>query len=105
MITRIDELHRDVAPDPSSLELVRTHCEIVWAVAEQLIRARGLAVDAELVRAGCLVHDIGVYLLNGAPYIRHGVLGEQLLRDRGFPDELARFCAHHTGVGLTRAEI
>lgn len=105
MITRIRELHREVAPDPAALELVLTHCEAVWAVAEQLIGERGLAVDAEQVRAGCLVHDIGVHLLDGAHYIRHGVLGEELLLERGFPAELARFCAHHTGVGLSRADV
>ncbi|MEU4242449.1 HD domain-containing protein [Actinoplanes sp. NPDC026619] len=98
-------LHREVAPDDEAFELVLTHCEIVWAIARQLIDTGGLAVDVELVRAGCLVHDIGVHLLGEAAYIRHGVLGEALLRERGFPEKLARFCSHHTGVGLTREDI
>jgi uncharacterized protein len=69
-------------------------------------------VDAGLVRAGCLLHDIGVYGLYGrdgvldhANYIRHGLLGHELLRAEGFPDYLCRFCSCHTGVGLTRADI
>ncbi|GAA0570497.1 HD domain-containing protein [Paractinoplanes ferrugineus] len=105
MISRIRALHRELAPDDQAYELVLTHCEIVWAVAEQLVHARGLEVDVELVRAGCLVHDVGVHLLAGSPYIRHGVLGARALLERGFPAELARFCAHHTGVGLTREDI
>ncbi|GAA2632084.1 HD domain-containing protein [Paractinoplanes durhamensis] len=103
--TQIRALHREVAPDDAAFELVWTHGEIVWAIAEQLIHARRLPVDADLVRAGCLLHDVGVHLLGGAAYIRHGVLGEALLLDRGFAAPLARFCAHHTGVGLTRDDV
>jgi uncharacterized protein len=101
----IRALHREVAPSEQAFDLVHTHCEIVWTIAEQLIRTRDLAVDADLVRTGCLLHDIGVHLLDGQDYIRHGILGEALLRDRGFPPVISRFCAHHTGVGLTRDDV
>jgi uncharacterized protein len=101
----IRALHREVAPSAEAFDLVYTHCEIVWALASQLIRARDLKVDEELVRAGCLLHDIGVHLLDGSEYIRHGVLGESFLRGRGCPAVVSRFCAHHTGVGLTRDDV
>jgi uncharacterized protein len=101
----IRALHQEVAPSAEAFDLVHTHCEIVWAIASQLIEARGLAVDAELVRAGCLLHDVGVYLLNGSAYVRHGVLGEELLLARGYPAAIARFCAHHTGVGISRDDV
>jgi uncharacterized protein len=101
----IESLHKEVAPSADAFDLVFTHCEIVWALAAQLIEANDLRVDAELVRAGCLLHDIGVHLLDGADYIRHGVLGESFLRERGFPAVVARFCAHHTGVGITRDDV
>jgi uncharacterized protein len=101
----IRALHEEVAPGAEAFDVVWTHCRIVWEVASQLIRARDLDVDADLVRAGCLLHDIGVHLLDGGPYIRHGVLGEELLRSRGYPDAVARFCGHHTGVGLTRDDV
>jgi uncharacterized protein len=106
---QIRALHERLAPTAEAFELVHTHCEIVWAVARQLLPP---ALDAELVRAGCLLHDVGVYLLYGADgtldhagYLRHGVLGQELLRDLGFAETLCRFCAHHTGVGLDRDEI
>jgi uncharacterized protein len=102
---QIRALHKEVAPSAEAFELVHTHCEIVWAIASQLIAARGLTVDAELVRAGCLLHDIGVHLLDGPAYIRHGVLGEELLLARGYPAAIARFCAHHTGVGISRDDV
>lgn len=101
----IRSLHEEVAPSAEVFDLVYTHCEIVWTIAAQLIERNGLRVDAELVRAGCLLHDVGVHLLDGDHYIRHGVLGEDLLRERGYPEAIARFCGHHTGVGLTRDDV
>jgi uncharacterized protein len=84
----------------------------VAAVAAQLLARSGFAADAALVRAGCLLHDIGVYRLydkggnlDYARYIRHGVLGQELLADAGLDEAIARFASHHTGVGLTAADV
>ncbi|GHH95067.1 HD domain-containing protein [Streptomyces capillispiralis] len=108
----IRALHEKYAPTAEALALVHTHCEIVWSVAEQLVSASRLDVDAELVRAGCLLHDIGVYRLYGADgrldhgnYVRHGLLGHEILEREGFPQPLRRFCSHHTGVGITRQDV
>jgi len=109
---QIRALHEKYAPTRAAFDLVYTHCEIVCSVSEQLLTDRRLAIDADLVRAGSLLHDIGVYRqyspsgqLNHANYVRHGVLGHELLRDLGFPDTLARFCSCHVGVGLSRADV
>jgi uncharacterized protein len=106
------ELHQRHAPTAAALELVYTHCQIVGAVAGQLLAASGFAANAALVRAGCLLHDVGVYplydeagRLDYANYIRHGVLGYQLLRAEGLPEVICRFASHHTGVGLTRDDV
>ena len=109
----IRALHEKHAPTAEAFALVHTHCEIVWSIAEQLLSAPHLAhLDADLVRAGCLLHDIGVYRLYGhdgrldhANYIRHGLLGQEILEKEGLPEVLCRFCSHHTGVGLTRHDI
>ncbi|MET4662096.1 MULTISPECIES: HD domain-containing protein [Streptomyces] len=110
----IRALHEKHAPTAEAFTLVHTHCEIVWSVAEQLLRAAPhLAhLDAELVRAGCLLHDIGVYRLYGddgrldyGNYIRHGLLGHEILENEGFPEPLRRFCSHHTGVGVTKDDV
>jgi uncharacterized protein len=107
----IRALHEEFAPTRDAFELVHTHCEIVCKVAEQFLRHQP-AVDGDLVRAGCLLHDIGVYrlydehgVLDHTRYVAHGVLGRDLLRDLGFPEAICRFCAHHTGVGLTREDV
>ncbi|GHJ42787.1 phosphohydrolase [Catellatospora sp. TT07R-123] len=113
---QIRALHEQYAPTPAAFELVYTHCRIVSAVAEQLLdrvrRAAAVDIDADLIRAGCLLHDIGVYRLyddagnlDHRGYIRHGVLGHDLLREAGLPEALARFCSRHTGVGLSRDDV
>jgi len=106
----IRALHREHAPTREAFESVHTHCELVCRVAEQFFT--GLDVDTDLVRAGALLHDIGVYrlyapdgVLDTVGYIRHGVLGHELLQDLGFPDEISRFCSRHTGVGITRDDV
>ncbi|MEV0560213.1 HD domain-containing protein [Dactylosporangium sp. NPDC050588] len=100
----IRALHERHAPDRDTFDLVWAHCVTVWRIAEQLL-PRAAGVDPALVKAGCLAHDIGVYRLRGDPYIRHGVLGHELLREEGLPEALCRFCSCHTGVGITRADV
>ena len=50
----VEVLHKKYAPTPEVLELVYTHCNIVNDIAQQLIAANNLKVDAELVKVGCL---------------------------------------------------
>lgn len=111
--SEITALHQRYAPTDEVLELVYVHCQIVWAVAEQLIEAGKLEVDKELVKVGCLLHDVGVHMLYDetgkerdlSKYITHGVLGEEILKAEGFSETIWRFASHHTGVGLSKADI
>jgi uncharacterized protein len=106
----IRDLHRDHAPTRAAFESVYVHCELVCQIAEQFLAP--LDVDADLVRVGALLHDIGVYrlytsagVLDTTDYVRHGVLGHDLLHSLGFPEEISRFCSRHTGVGITRDDV
>lgn len=108
----IRALHERLAPSREAFDLVWTHCAIVCRIAERLMDAAGQDVDKDLVRAGCLLHDVGVYRLyditgelEHAQYIRHGVLGHGLLADEGYPEAVCRFCSRHTGMGLTHGDI
>jgi uncharacterized protein len=96
-------LHRDHAPTREAFESVFEHCQLVCSLAEQFFA--GLDLDADLVRAGALLHDIGVYRLESSAYVRHGVLGHELLASLGFPVEICRFASCHTGVGITRDDV
>jgi uncharacterized protein len=110
--TAILALHERHAPTPEALDAVYTHCRIVCDIAEQLYASSGLDADLGLVRAGALLHDVGVYRLydaagrlDHAQYIRHGLLGHELLRAEGLPEALCRFASRHTGVGITREDV
>ena len=105
-------LHERHAATPQALDAVYTHCRIVCDIAEQLHARSGADADISLVRAGALLHDVGVYRLYGAAgrldqagYIRHGVLGYELLRAEDLPEAVCRFAVRHTGVGLTREDV
>jgi uncharacterized protein len=105
-------LHKRYAPTEEALSHVWTHCLIVSRIAEQLHARSDGAADAELARAGSLVHDIGVYrlyddagILDGENYIRHGLLGHELLREEGLHETICRFASCHTGVGLSREDV
>ena len=106
-------LHKKYAPSDEIYDLVLMHCQIVYDIAEQLIKKSALPVDRELVKNGALVHDIGVYplfgidgkLREGVNYITHGIEGEKILKKEGFPEAIWRFAAHHTGVGLSKQDV
>jgi uncharacterized protein len=105
-------LHTKHAPTRAALDLVYGHCLIVAGIAGQFLARADDDVDGDLVRAGALLHDIGVYRLYDdageldlVNYIRHGVLGHELLAEEGLPERICRFASHHTGVGIGRAEV
>ncbi|MBQ7650693.1 MAG: HD domain-containing protein [Victivallales bacterium] len=73
-------------------------------------------LDREIVMNGAMLHDIGIgrcdappILCTGSePYIAHGIIGAQMLRDFAADSSLepyARICERHTGSGLTAFEI
>ena len=75
-------------------------------------RHRELNIDRSFVVEAAMLHDIGIFrcyapgiLCYGSePYICHGRIGAELLRQAGFP-RYARVCERHTGAGLTKEEI
>ena len=108
----IRALHEKHAPSAGAFDLVYAHCAIVCRIAEQLLARSDLGLDGDLVRAGSLLHDIGVYRLYDAAgrldhsqYVRHGLLGHELLSGEGFPEAISRFSSCHTGMGLSRDDV
>lgn len=100
--------------------LLKHHSEQVCQKSLELLERSRLPLDASLVEAGALLHDIGVgqchapsILCQGTEhYLRHGLLGAQMLRKYGrengcltIMEPLARICERHTGAGLDREEI
>jgi len=108
-------------------EKVRDKALEILAVARRLNPSAELAnVDEQLVNDGAILHDIGIgrthapgILCEGdEPYICHGVIGAQMLRDLIeennlsslsaepiYLEKIARICERHTGAGITAQDI
>lgn len=107
---QIKKLHRNYAKSDKDFDLIYTHCLIVETIAIQLLDTRPVSgIDRELVHVGCLLHDIGAYdVLEEGRFVkgvRHGTIGEDILKSEGFSEVVWRFASHHTGVGLTEQDV
>lgn len=102
----IDKYYRDNLP----LRLIlMCHSTSVAEKAVDIVRRHPeLGADESFVREAAMLHDIGIFLTDAPgiqcfgkePYIRHGLLGGQLLRAEGLPRH-ARVAERHTGTGLS----
>lgn len=71
-----------------------------------------LPLDKEFLEEAAMLHDIGIFRCHAPgiqcvgtePYIRHGYIGGQLLRQAGLSRH-AQVCERHTGTGLSRQQI
>ncbi len=71
-----------------------------------------LKIDREFVESAALLHDIGIFCTDAPgihchgtyPYICHGYLGADLLRQEGLMHH-ALVCERHTGAGLSLDDI
>ncbi len=71
-----------------------------------------LHIDKQFVEEAAMLHDIGIFRTNAPsihcfgtePYICHGTIGAQMMREEGFPQH-ALVCERHTGSGLSLLEI
>ena len=94
------------------LDLLLTHSEMVARKALSVADAARLDIDRDFVYDAAMLHDIGIFRCDAPgiychgtePYIRHGVIGAELMRREGL-EAYARVCERHTGSGLTAKEI
>ena len=71
-----------------------------------------LKPDLEFIETAAMLHDIGIFLTDTPqfgcfgkhPYICHGALGGELLKQKGH-SELALVCERHVGVGISIEDI
>ncbi len=69
-------------------------------------------LDKDFLYEAAMLHDIGIIFTNASgiycfgesPYIRHGILGAEILRKEGYPKH-ALVCERHTGAGITMQNI
>ncbi len=101
-------------PEDNELRhILITHSQSVARKALQIVSFHPeLHLDARFVEEAAMLHDIGIFLTDAPgiccygsqPYICHGRLGAELLRQEGF-EHHARVCERHTGAGITCRQI
>ncbi|KAA6341217.1 hypothetical protein EZS27_010962 [termite gut metagenome] len=97
-------------PEDNKLKRIfLSHACSVEKKALQIVAAHPeLNVDGKFLSEAALLHDIGIFLTHAPdifcfgkePYICHGYLGAELMREEGFPHH-ALVCERHTGAGLS----
>ncbi len=99
-------------PAEKLYEILVTHSRSVAEKALFLAEKNHLKIDVDFVYEAAMLHDIGIFLTDAPriecfgtyPYICHGYLGADLLREEGFPRH-ALVCERHTGTGISLKQI
>jgi len=94
-------------------EILIRHSRSVADLALEIARNCNLPLSTDDIEAAAMLHDIGIFLTNAPDihchgkehYLRHGILGADLLRQEGVAEEIARVAERHTGTGITKADI
>lgn len=106
-------IERYYTPGSEAYRILVAHSRDVASMALEVVRAHPeLGADATFVVEAAMLHDLGVFLTDASgigchgtePYIRHGYLGAELLRELGYPRH-ALVAERHTGSGLDPSEI
>ena len=106
-------IHRYCMGNPALENVLLKHSGDVASRALAIVEQHPeFKVDKTFLYEAAMLHDIGIVYVDAPaifcygkePYIRHGLLGAELLRKEGLPAH-ARVAERHTGTGLTREEI
>jgi uncharacterized protein len=109
----IELLKQYYDPNSKAFKILVAHGEQVACKALAAARrVPEMKPDLEFIETAAMLHDIGIFLTNSPgfgcygkqPYICHGILGSELLKQKGRP-RLALVCERHVGVGISRADI
>ena len=103
-------IHEVYKNDKEALNFLLPHSEAVAEFASEI--AKNVNADVDFVERAALLHDIGILKTHAPdikcfgvePYIRHGILGKEILENRGLARE-AKVAQNHIGVGLSAKHI
>ena len=114
MIDTLSIIYRFYEPQSDLCKLLIKHstqvAELSRQFAQRLIDSH-VPVDIDFVEEAAMLHDIGIvhtnapgiYCHGAEPYIRHGILGREMLDEIGLFRH-ALVCERHTGTGLSIKE-
>ena len=92
-------------------EIILNHGFMVLRKSIEIINKKKLynKIDFDLIVSGCLLHDVGAFEFMNmhkfqVDYLRHGVIGGEILRKEGL-DREALIAERHIGSGLSKEYI
>ena len=106
-------IHKYYAGQPELEQILLKHSEDVAQKVLEIAEAHPeFHLDRQFLYEAAMLHDIGILYVDAPgicchgtkPYICHGMLGAELLRNEGLPAH-ACVAERHTGTGLTKEEI
>ncbi len=106
-------IHKYYAGQPELEQILLKHSEDVAQRVLEIAEAHPeFHLDRQFLYEAAMLHDIGILYVDAPgicchgtkPYICHGMLGAELLRNEELPAH-ARVAERHTGTGLTKEEI
>lgn len=101
------------APHSAAFELLLRHSQDVANLALAIAKQKpSLPIDQKFLFEAAMLHDIGIFYTDcpevhcygREPYIKHGVMGADLLRQLALPYH-ARVAERHTASGLSHWEV
>jgi uncharacterized protein len=109
----VELVSRFYSPDSKSYRILLEHGRLVAAKAiASAARVAHLQPDLDFIRRAAMLHDIGIFRTDSPrlgcygsePYIRHGVIGREILDSLGHPRH-GLVCERHVGVGIRVDDI
>jgi uncharacterized protein len=109
----VELVSRFYSPDSKSYRILLEHGRLVAAKAiASAARVSHLQPDLDFIQSAAMLHDIGIFLTDSPgldchgtePYIRHGILGREILDALGHSRH-GLVCERHVGVGISAADI
>ena len=110
-------IHRHYQPSSEASRILVIHSVLVTQKAraiafDYLCKRPNAALDLDFLTEAGMLHDVGIKFCHAPeifcegtePYVRHGILGQELLESEGLPRH-ALVCARHTGSGITREDV
>jgi uncharacterized protein len=109
----VELVGRYYAADSKSGRILLEHGRLVAGKAlAAAARVAHLCPDLDFIQSAAILHDIGIFLTDSPgldchgtePYIRHGILGRDILDALGHPRH-GLVCERHVGVGISAEDI
>lgn len=99
-MSNIDTLIDEVYLKLKCSNYIIDHCKVVYERSKDITKFYD-DVDLDLIKAGCMLHDVGRTITNG---IEHAYLGADLLRDLEVDEKICLITERHIGAGITPDE-